>query len=265
MLTCSTTIKSDRSDLKPCGTTTHGTFTDVYDLRVVDWLMPHDAVQHGDTISGSHPVHGSTTGSNLSINTKDNTWYCFRCQAGGSGGDAYAVNRGIIECEDAGKGAFDDPETACMMIESLKSDGYTIKDELLEEGAIISESFLKTHLINKADPPKPKKKVVADFWRLPGIGGDLQDIYMKTAPVPNLKYAWVAALAVISVVCSRKYTSVRRNYTSVYLWLVIRHGKPLFQRLCLSVSHRSEYMVWDGCLQRTGASQHLKMPSLRNK
>lgn len=211
-----TSDKIKVSDLKPCGTTTHGTFTDVYDLRVVDWLMPHDAVQHGDTISGSHPVHGSTTGSNLSINTKDNTWYCFRCQAGGSGGDAYAVNRGIIECEDAGKGAFDDPETACMMIESLKSDGYTIKDELLEEGAIISESFLKTHLINKADPPKPKKKVVADFWRLPGIGGDLQDIYMKTAPVPNLKYAWVAALAVISVVCSRKYTSVRRNYTSLY-------------------------------------------------
>lgn len=208
----------DRSLLKSCGHSDKGTFTDEYNLKVVDWLMPDDAIQNGDTIKGSHPVHGSTTGSNLSINTRDNTWYCFRCGAGGSGADAYAVAKGIIECGDAGKGAFDDSDIAAKMIESLKSDGYEIKDKLLEEGQLISEELLKNHLINKEKTPKPKpiKKTEPDFWRLPGIGGELQDIYMKTAPVPNMKYAWVASLAIISVVCSRKYSSVRRNYSSLY-------------------------------------------------
>lgn len=208
--------KVNITDLKSCGFSEKGTFTDEYNLRVTDWLMPSDAIQAGDVIKGSHPVHGSTTGSNLSINTRDNTWFCFRCQSGGSGGDAYAVAKGIIDCCDAGKGAFDDPDVAAKMIESLKSDGYEIKNKLLEEGKLISEELMKAHLINKIPETKEIKKEKSDFWRLPGIGGELQDIYMKTAPVPNLKYAWVASLAIISVVCSRKYTTVRRNYTSLY-------------------------------------------------
>lgn len=207
----------DKSGLKPCGFSNKGTFTDEYNLKVTDWLMPDDAVQAGDTIKGSHPVHGSTTGNNLSINTRENTWYCFRCGAGGSGADAYAVSKGIIECCDAGKGAFDNSDTAAQMIESLRSDGYEIKsDTLCEEGRILSEQFIKAHLINKKKKVELIKPSDNEFWRLPGIGGELQNIYMKTAPVPNLKYAWVAALSIMSVVCSRKYTTVRRNYTSLY-------------------------------------------------
>jgi putative DNA primase/helicase len=205
-----------KSDIQQISTFSNkGTFTDTYGLRVTDWLMPDNAVQKGDNIIGTHPIHGSTTGSNLSINVKDNTWYCFRCGAGGSGADAYAVAKGIIDCRDAGCGAFDDTDTAARMIESLKADGYKISDDLIEEGNLISEEFLQSFLKN-APKQKEPVKLENNFWRLPGIGGELQDIYMKTAPVPNLKYAWVAALSIISVVCSRKYTTVRRNYSSLY-------------------------------------------------
>ena len=203
-----------RSDIQKCGFSETGTFTDAYNLSVTDWLMPTNPRTEGDNIKGSHPIHGSVHGNNLSINPRENTWYCYRCKAGGSGADAYAVNKGIIECENAGKGAFDDSAVAAKMIESLKADGYEIKDRLLEEGRFIVENLLKTHIINK--PKATKKKHDPNFWRLPGIGGELQDIYMKTAPVPNLKYSWVAALAIVSVICSRKYSTVRRNYSSLY-------------------------------------------------
>jgi hypothetical protein len=53
---------------------------------------------------GSHPKHGSNGGMNFRINTLNNTWYCFRCNAGGSSPELIAVMEGIIDCSQAGRG-----------------------------------------------------------------------------------------------------------------------------------------------------------------
>lgn len=52
---------------------------------------------------GSHPLHGSTTGNNFSVNVKKNVWHCFRCNSGGGGLTWIAVKHGVIECNEAHK------------------------------------------------------------------------------------------------------------------------------------------------------------------
>ena len=53
---------------------------------------------------GTHPLHGSTTGNNFTVNTKKNVWHCFRCDSGGGGLMWLAVKHGVIECHEAHKG-----------------------------------------------------------------------------------------------------------------------------------------------------------------
>lgn len=62
--------------------------------------------ENGDTLTGPHPKHGSTTGSNFRVDTKKNTWYCFRegHKSGGGPLELLAVLNGIIECKDCHKG-----------------------------------------------------------------------------------------------------------------------------------------------------------------
>ena len=50
---------------------------------------------------GSHPIHGSDTGTNLDVDSKGDQWFCFRHQVGGSRLQYYALLNGIIECEEA--------------------------------------------------------------------------------------------------------------------------------------------------------------------
>jgi len=56
-------------------------------------------------ITGSHPVHGSTTESNFWINPTKNTWHCFRHKTGGGPLMWIAVKEGIIDCSEAESGA----------------------------------------------------------------------------------------------------------------------------------------------------------------
>ena len=58
-----------------------------------------------DGYQGPHPVHGSDSGHNFSIDIKGNQWHCFRCNAeiGGSGGGPLlwiGVKEGIINCKE---------------------------------------------------------------------------------------------------------------------------------------------------------------------
>jgi hypothetical protein len=86
---------------------------------------PMDAYKCGNGLQGAHPFHGSTTGSNYCINTSDNTWYCFRHQSGGGALELYAVSKGIIECEDSGRGCLTDVWGD--VFEELEKDGYELK------------------------------------------------------------------------------------------------------------------------------------------
>jgi hypothetical protein len=65
-------------------------------------------MQTGYDLTGPHPKHGSTTGSNFHVNTEKNVWYCFRHNTGGGPLELLAVTEGIINCEDAGKGSLRD-------------------------------------------------------------------------------------------------------------------------------------------------------------
>lgn len=53
---------------------------------------------------GPHPIHGSTTGTNFSVNAEENLWHCFRCNTGGGIVTLIAMLNGIILCSNAKSG-----------------------------------------------------------------------------------------------------------------------------------------------------------------
>jgi hypothetical protein len=55
-------------------------------------------------MKGAHPVHGSTSGNNFEIDTRENTWRCWRCGSGGGPALAVAVKEGILRCDQARAG-----------------------------------------------------------------------------------------------------------------------------------------------------------------
>ena len=55
--------------------------------------------QTGDWLRGSHPVHGSETGTNFEINVRTNGWHCFRHNTGGGLVSLIAVLEGFTKCE----------------------------------------------------------------------------------------------------------------------------------------------------------------------
>ena len=52
----------------------------------------------GDELQGEHPIHGSDTGSNFTVNTSKNVAYCFRHERGGGPLYWLAVMEGVIDC-----------------------------------------------------------------------------------------------------------------------------------------------------------------------
>jgi len=62
-----------------------------------------ELTRSGDELRGAHPVHGSSTDSNFSVNKKTQQWYCHR-KGHKVGGDILswiAVDEGLIDCGDA--------------------------------------------------------------------------------------------------------------------------------------------------------------------
>lgn len=68
------------------------------DLSQMNKISPNE-------YQGSHPVHDSTTEKNFCVNTKTNTWHCFRHNSGGGALQYLAMKEGLIKCEQAKKGA----------------------------------------------------------------------------------------------------------------------------------------------------------------
>lgn len=55
-------------------------------------------------VRGTHPLHGSESGNNYSVNVKKNVWHCFREHTGGGVLEFVAVKYGVIKCSEAVKG-----------------------------------------------------------------------------------------------------------------------------------------------------------------
>lgn len=59
----------------------------------------------GDEWQGEHPIHGSTTGTNLSVNVDKNIWHCWRCNSGGGPLHWLAVREGLMKCHECKPGS----------------------------------------------------------------------------------------------------------------------------------------------------------------
>lgn len=62
-------------------------------------------------LQGCHPKHGSDNGMNFRVDTKNNTWICFRCNSKDSRGcggssELIAVMEGILDCSDVGASCY---------------------------------------------------------------------------------------------------------------------------------------------------------------
>ena len=75
------------------------------------WLSLADLIdlskfrRSGNQFQGPHPIHGSETGINLSVDLEKNVWHCFRHDSGGSVLEWIAIQERIIDCADAIPGA----------------------------------------------------------------------------------------------------------------------------------------------------------------
>jgi len=74
------------------------------DLSITQVVPTGGLKNKGNELQGSHPVHGSDTGSNFCVNHGNNCWHCFRCNSGGGPLSWIAVQEGIIECHEAVSG-----------------------------------------------------------------------------------------------------------------------------------------------------------------
>lgn len=58
-----------------------------------------------DEYQGPHPFHDSMTEKNFTVNVRTNQWYCFRHSSGGGAMQYLAMKEGVIQCEQAKRGA----------------------------------------------------------------------------------------------------------------------------------------------------------------
>lgn len=75
------------------------------DLDIEDVVSMSQLTDRGGEYQGSHPVHGSDTGRNFTVDTAGDVWHCFRHDTGGGPLSWIAVEEGIIDCSDATPGA----------------------------------------------------------------------------------------------------------------------------------------------------------------
>src|SRR5439155_13949732 len=74
-------------------------------FSIADLVNPLKLEDKGDgQLQGSNPAHGSSTGSNFTVELRKNVWHCFRCVSGGGPLQLLAVIEGIMDCSDAVKG-----------------------------------------------------------------------------------------------------------------------------------------------------------------
>lgn len=82
----------------------------------------------GSEVFGSHPKHGSKHGKNFSVNTSKNCWHCFRHKSGGGPLEWLAVEEGIINCKDAGKGCLSNQQLS-KVIDIARKRGFDIPEK----------------------------------------------------------------------------------------------------------------------------------------
>jgi len=70
-------------------------------FSILDLISGLGLKERGGQLQGTHPVHGSETGMNFSVDPRENVWHCFRCNTGGGPWHLLAVTERIIDCQDS--------------------------------------------------------------------------------------------------------------------------------------------------------------------
>jgi hypothetical protein len=97
------------------------------DIPIASVAYPEKPQDKGSgEIQGTHPVHGSSGGNNFSINTRKNTWHCYRCGSGGGPLEWLAVEHDIIRCDEAHKGVLRG-DKFLEVLDVAKNLGYEIE------------------------------------------------------------------------------------------------------------------------------------------
>lgn len=99
--------------------------TDVIDVSLLN--------TQGQEFYGVHPIHGSDTGHNFWVNPEKNVWHCFRCASGGGPLSWLAVESGLIDCEQAQKGALRE-DLYWKAIDVAVERGLIEKEQVLPRG-----------------------------------------------------------------------------------------------------------------------------------
>jgi hypothetical protein len=68
-------------------------------------LIPANMKRQGGELYGPHPIHGSETGRNFHINESLQAWHCFRHGTGGGAWSLFAMEQGLVKCEEVTPGA----------------------------------------------------------------------------------------------------------------------------------------------------------------
>ena len=103
------------------------TLTERAGLRIEDIAYPIDGKGIGNgEIQGAHPVHGSKTGKNFSINIGKNLFHCWRCGSGGDPALFVAIKEGLIGCADAYPGALHDATIMKTLEDVILSGKYGV-------------------------------------------------------------------------------------------------------------------------------------------
>lgn len=105
--------------------------SDKLGLRCMDIAPPINPTYNGDEVKGAHPFHTSETGTNFSINTRDNLWHCWNHKTGGDALMLYAMSKGIIDCKEAQRGCL--KGRWAEIFAELKHDGYDLVEAGIED------------------------------------------------------------------------------------------------------------------------------------
>ena len=135
-----------------------------------------DTREEDGEIMGSHPLHGSTSGKNLGINIKKNSWYCHRCKSGGGPVEWLAVKAKILQCSDFKK--VDDPVTG--------DKKYPDGNPLLREGVYDKvKEYAQKNGLKLPTKSKKGKLVFAGDLAVMGVGpkGGIKILYRNLATV----------------------------------------------------------------------------------
>lgn len=77
-----------------------GQYLEFEGKKLVDLIDTTSFKKNGNKLQGSHPIHGSTTGSNFCMDTTRDIWFCFRHANGGGILQYIAMKEGLIGCGD---------------------------------------------------------------------------------------------------------------------------------------------------------------------